>query len=189
MAASRLPSCSASLPFPRLRLSHLSEADKRAYVIADNRLAEKAGWDRNLLAIELQDLIDIGFQVELTGFETPEIDLLLEEALEAAGLTPAADDQLPEPRSGIRPPGSMVISGFWAPIGCCVVMRVLLPATPISLTARWWIWCSPTRLTTFASMAMCRDADCSPSRFRHGIRRNDRSRIHSVSISDAWPRR
>jgi DNA modification methylase len=83
---------------PTVRLSHLSEADKRAYVLADNRLAEKAGWDRNLLAIELQDLIDIGFEVELTGFETPEIDLLLEEALEAAGLTPAADDQLPEPR-------------------------------------------------------------------------------------------
>jgi DNA modification methylase len=83
---------------PTVRLSHLSEADKRAYIIADNRLAEKAGWDRNLLAIELQSLIDIGFEVELTGFETPEIDLLLEEALEAAGLTPAADDQLPEPR-------------------------------------------------------------------------------------------
>ena len=82
---------------PTVRLSHLSEADKRAYVIADNRLAEKAGWDRNLLAIELQDLIDIGFEVELTGFETPEIDLLLEEALEATGLTLAADDQLPEP--------------------------------------------------------------------------------------------
>ena len=83
---------------PTVRLSHLSEADKRAYVIADNRLAEKAGWDRNLLAIELQGLIDIGFEVELTGFETPEIDLLLDEALEAAGLTPAADDQLPETR-------------------------------------------------------------------------------------------
>jgi ParB-like chromosome segregation protein Spo0J len=81
---------------PTVRLSHLSEADKRAYVIADNRLAEKAGWDRDLLAIELQSLIDIGFEVELTGFEMPEIDLLLDEALEAAGLSPAADDQLPE---------------------------------------------------------------------------------------------
>jgi DNA modification methylase len=81
---------------PTVRLSHLSDADKRAYVIADNRLAEKAGWDRNLLAIELQGLIDIGFEVELTGFETPEIDLLLDEALEAAGLTPTADDHLPE---------------------------------------------------------------------------------------------
>jgi ParB-like chromosome segregation protein Spo0J len=84
---------------PTVRLSHLSEADKRAYVIADNRLAEKAGWDRNLLAIELQGLIDIGFEVELTGFETPDIDLLLDEALEATGLSPA-DDQLPVIRSG-----------------------------------------------------------------------------------------
>ena len=48
---------------PTVRLSHLSEADKRAYVIADNRLAEKAGWDRDLLALELQSLIDIGFEV------------------------------------------------------------------------------------------------------------------------------
>src|SRR6476660_8524259 len=40
---------------PTVRLSHLSEADKRAYLIADNRLAEKAGWDRSLLAIELQE--------------------------------------------------------------------------------------------------------------------------------------
>jgi ParB-like chromosome segregation protein Spo0J len=52
---------------PTIRLSHLTDADKRAYVIADNRLAEKAGWDRSLLAIELQSLIDIGFEVELTG--------------------------------------------------------------------------------------------------------------------------
>jgi 16S rRNA G966 N2-methylase RsmD len=80
---------------PTVRLSHLSEADKRAYLIADNRLAEKAGWDRDLLAIELQSLIDIGFEVELTGFETPEIDLLLDEALDAAGLTPAGDDEVP----------------------------------------------------------------------------------------------
>jgi DNA modification methylase len=80
---------------PTVRLSHLSEADKRAYVIADNRLAEKSGWDRNLLALELQELIDIGFDVELTGFETPEIDLLLDEGLEASGLAPSAEDQLP----------------------------------------------------------------------------------------------
>ena len=85
---------------PTIRLSHLTDADKRAYVIADNRLAEKAGWDRSLLAIELQGLIDIGFEIELTGFETPEIDLLLDEALEAAGLAPAADDHVPKKSNG-----------------------------------------------------------------------------------------
>src|SRR5829696_3984857 len=51
---------------PVLRLSHLSEAEQRAYVIADNRLAEKAGWSREILAIELQGLIDLNFDVELT---------------------------------------------------------------------------------------------------------------------------
>src|SRR5262245_40642547 len=98
---------------PTVRLSHLSEADKRAYVIADNRLAEKAGWDRSLLAIELQSLIDIGFEVELTGFETAEIDLLLDEALEAGGLTPATDDDVPDKRNGapISRPGDLWILG------------------------------------------------------------------------------
>src|SRR5262249_13677546 len=89
---------------PTCQLSHLSEADKRAYVLADNKLAEKAGWDRDLLAIEMQGLIDIGFAVELTGFETTEIDLLLDEALEAAGLTPATDDDVPDKPNG--PPTS-----------------------------------------------------------------------------------
>jgi DNA modification methylase len=85
---------------PTVRLARLSEAEKRAYVIADNRLAEKAGWDQSLLALELQNLIDIGFEVEATGFETAEIDLLLDEALEAAGLAPATDDDLPKKKSG-----------------------------------------------------------------------------------------
>ncbi len=50
---------------PTVRLSHLTEAQKRAYILADNRLAEKAGWDREILAIELQALIDLDFEVEL----------------------------------------------------------------------------------------------------------------------------
>src|SRR5215469_5345201 len=50
---------------PTLRLSHLSSAEKRAYVLADNKLAQNAGWDRETLAIELQDLINLDFEVEL----------------------------------------------------------------------------------------------------------------------------
>jgi DNA modification methylase len=62
-----------------VRLEHLTEAQKRAYILADNRLAEKAGWDREILAIEFQHLttIDIDFDVTLTGFEMAEVDLLL----------------------------------------------------------------------------------------------------------------
>ena len=52
---------------PTILLSHMSETDKRAYVIADNQLATKAGWDREILATELQGLVDLGFEVELDG--------------------------------------------------------------------------------------------------------------------------
>jgi len=56
---------------PTLRLAHLNAAERRAYVIADNKLALNAGWDREILAIELQSLIDTDFDVELTGFRWP----------------------------------------------------------------------------------------------------------------------
>ena len=66
---------------PIIRFDHLTEVQKRAYLIADNKIAEQAGWDRETLAIELGELIDLlpaeGFDVSLTGFEAPEIDLLL----------------------------------------------------------------------------------------------------------------
>ena len=64
---------------PVLSITHLSPAEKRAYVLADNRLAENAGWDREILAIELQALIDFDFEVDLIGFELAEIDLILDE--------------------------------------------------------------------------------------------------------------
>ncbi|MFZ2030066.1 MAG: ParB/Srx family N-terminal domain-containing protein, partial [Vitreimonas sp.] len=77
---------------PIVRLSHLSEAEKRAYVLADNKLAENAGWDREILAIELQGLIDLDFAIELTGFETAEIDLVLSEAADADVSASDAED-------------------------------------------------------------------------------------------------
>ncbi|WP_217992964.1 ParB/Srx family N-terminal domain-containing protein, partial [Priestia megaterium] len=58
---------------PTITLAHLSEVQKRAYVIADNKLALNAGWDPEMLALELRDLGDLGFDVALTGFESTEI--------------------------------------------------------------------------------------------------------------------
>src|SRR5262249_25252744 len=81
---------------PTCQLSHLSEADKRAYILADNKLAEKAGWDRELLAIELQGLIEIDVDIELTGFEMAEVDLILEEAREASATASGPEDEVPE---------------------------------------------------------------------------------------------
>jgi DNA modification methylase len=85
---------------PTCRLSHLSEAEKRAYILADNKLAQAAGWDKELLAIELQGLIELDLDIELTGFETAEIDLILEEAGEATGTASGPEDAAPEPSAG-----------------------------------------------------------------------------------------
>jgi len=67
---------------PAVRLSHLSETERRAYVIADNKLALNAGWDQDLLAIELQTLVDLDFDIELTGFSLAEVDFVLDDASE-----------------------------------------------------------------------------------------------------------
>jgi len=81
---------------PTLLIDHLSEAQKRAYILADNKLAENAGWDPEILALELQALCDLelDFDLEVTGFETAEIDLVIE-SLEGGEDDPAAD-ALPE---------------------------------------------------------------------------------------------
>lgn len=63
---------------PTLRLSHLSETERRAYVLADNKLALNAGWDTEILAIELQALVDLEFDVTLTGFSLAEVDFTLD---------------------------------------------------------------------------------------------------------------
>jgi DNA modification methylase len=77
---------------PVIEASHLTEAQRRAYVIADNRLALDAGWDNDLLKVELQDLDSQGFDLSLTGFETGEIANFLAEPTE--GLTD--EDAVPE---------------------------------------------------------------------------------------------
>ena len=73
MAARKL----AIADVPSIRLTHLTEAQKKAYVIADNKLALNAGWDDEMLAVELTDLKDMGFDLDLTGFSTLEIEALL----------------------------------------------------------------------------------------------------------------
>jgi DNA modification methylase len=64
---------------PTLMLSRLSDAEKRAIVISDNKLPQKATWDFALLSGHMKDLIAIDFDVELTGFSTGEVDILLDD--------------------------------------------------------------------------------------------------------------
>lgn len=65
---------------PTIRLSHLSPADRKAYILADNKLALNAGWDEDILAIELQAIIDMEINVDFIGFEKAEIDFILDGA-------------------------------------------------------------------------------------------------------------
>jgi hypothetical protein len=62
---------------PTIELKHLSAAQKRGYILADNQLATLAGWDNDLLALELGELRDLGFDLALTGFDMPELGRLL----------------------------------------------------------------------------------------------------------------
>ena len=78
---------------PAVRLSHLTEMQRKAYILADNKLALNADWDNNLLAIELADLKDLGFDTELTGFSADEIAALMPVEL-TEGLTD--EDEVPE---------------------------------------------------------------------------------------------
>lgn len=77
---------------PVIELSHLTEAQKKAYILADNRLAEQAGWDKELLALELADLSEMGVELGDLGFDGKELDDLLGNA--AGG---AREEETPEP--------------------------------------------------------------------------------------------
>jgi ParB-like chromosome segregation protein Spo0J len=78
---------------PTISLNHLSAEQRRAYVIADNKLAEQAGWDEDILAIEMAALQSIGFDLGVTGFNDKELADLLDTS-DLPGLT--GDDDVPE---------------------------------------------------------------------------------------------
>jgi site-specific DNA-methyltransferase (adenine-specific) len=86
---------------PVIELSGMTDAQKKAYVIADNRLALNAGWDNAMLTIELKDLEDEGFDLSLTGFDQDELDALLNPIEPTTGLTDedAVPDVPDEPRT------------------------------------------------------------------------------------------
>lgn len=92
---------------PVIELAHLTEAQKRAYVLADNRLAEAAGWNRDLLALELGDLGALGVDLADLGFEAAEIDALLHH-----GAADPKEDLVPEvPVDPVSRPGDLWLLG------------------------------------------------------------------------------
>ena len=95
---------------PVIELSHLSPEQKKAYILADNRLAENAGWDQDLLKLELAELKAADFDMDLMGFSGKELDELLGMNEEGGGLT--EDDAIPElPKDPVSRSGDLWILG------------------------------------------------------------------------------
>lgn len=83
---------------PTIELSHLTKTQKKAYILADNRLALNSGWNNDLLALELGELSDDGFELDLLGFDDGELDFVTFEGIDAEEV------DMPELRSGDREP-------------------------------------------------------------------------------------
>ena len=92
---------------PVIELAHLSAAQKQAYLLADNKLAERAGWDRDLLALEVGDLSELGVDLSSLGFEAGEIDALLH-----GGAPDPREEETPEPpEQPVSRPGDLWLLG------------------------------------------------------------------------------
>ena len=96
---------------PCVRLEHLTETQRKAYIIADNRLALNAGWDNELLTIELNELLADGFALEILGFDSDELKTLLDPLEPTEGLVD--EDQVPEvPEEPKTKPGDIYQLGL-----------------------------------------------------------------------------
>jgi hypothetical protein len=93
---------------PIICLNHLSEAQKRAYILADNKLTDNAGWDSEMLATELEYLSSLDFDIDLTGLDTGEIDFLIDGAVDD-NLGPA--DDIIEPQTDA--PALTTLGDLW----------------------------------------------------------------------------
>lgn len=96
---------------PVVRLPHLTETQRRALVIADNKIALNAGWDEEMLTLEMKELEDVDFNLDILGFSDEEL-----KELEAFGESDAVgktdDDEMPEiPEEAVTKPGDMWILG------------------------------------------------------------------------------
>jgi ParB-like chromosome segregation protein Spo0J len=138
---------------PTISLEHLSEAQARAFMIADNRLTEIASWDDRLLGEQLRELseLHLDFSLEVTGFDMAEIDLLIEGTAATPGPDPDDAPLAIGSEPAVTRPGDTWLLGLHR-IHCGsaldeVAYRILMekPGPP---------WSSPIRHTICRSMAM-----------------------------------
>ena len=131
---------------PVIVLDHLTESQRRALVLADNRLALNAGWDEEMLRVEMAALEEDGFNLELVGFTDDEIeDLLRDPEEDHAGKTD--DDAVPEtPETAVTVPGDVWILGEHRLLcgDCHADGRAWRRSSP----AAWPTWSSAIHRTT-----------------------------------------
>jgi DNA modification methylase len=97
---------------PVIVLDHLSETQKRAYIIADNKLTELGGWDAEALSLELKDLQGAEFDLDLLGFSDREIEALIGESAPEQDAGNAGEDAVPEaPAEPVTRPGDIWVIG------------------------------------------------------------------------------
>lgn len=127
---------------PCVFADHLTEAQKKAYIIADNRMAMDAGWDEELLRVEIEALQAADFDTLLTGFDEKELSKLFDDGLKSKR---TISIWMPSCRS--RPSPSPAMSGLWDGIGlCAATLPAKRPTTP-SWTAVRRTLSLPTRPT------------------------------------------
>ena len=166
---------------PTLRIGHLSDQDKRAFIIADNRLAEKAGWDPEILAIELQGLIELDFDVELIGFSIPEVEMILDAAGPPANNT--ADDEIPDvtPNRIISKPNDLWILGEHRLI-CGDARRRESFTALLSGKAAQLVFVDPPTTYRFAATSPARGASSTGNLCRPAARKRPRSLQNSSKM-------
>jgi hypothetical protein len=142
---------------PTVRVDHLTPDQVRAYVIADNRLAELAGWDSKLLALELQELsIQPNFDVSVTGFDTAEVDILIGELGDQA-----SDERIRFPKSNgkSRPYRNLAIYGGLETTRCSAATRWIRRVIGDSSAVSRQSWCLRTHPSTSLSGATSRGSE------------------------------
>ena len=124
---------------PTLRLSGLDAAERRAYALADNKLALNAGWDRGALAVELRALADLKFDAEVTGFSGAEIELLVDGAARGRRTCDPETSRGQGPIAGDEAQRAIVEAApvFAPSLACGRVNREFAPATVTRRDDMW----------------------------------------------------
>lgn len=131
---------------PCVRVSELSEAQRRAYILADNRLSELGDWDMDTLQFEMRELAGMEFDTSLTGFELGEKGVVIFDEIHSSKSAPALDDVAEDDFDVAPPVRQLSAQGryiSWATIASCAATLRWLQIWLRSWEGHLRRWCSP----------------------------------------------